>query len=285
MTSAARGRGGRTPRNLMPKTEETIKVPSCYNTRGERSLKGLEVIKSIAISSTIHALTNGSMSSSASKQPNKAGSRKRKLPRSFLECPSLSLVADFPPSKEGECLAKFVSTPVASDATKEIFLDRFSKEIVQPFRPKPENKGESFVMVNGRLQKQQTKSKMEKKVESNPTNKIWSQRVRMGTNQCLRILEECMSSGKTSSNKPVVIVLARDIYPPTMLSHVPVMAKSLETPVLLLPGKASSEIGQVVGVKKTSILLFLPRVEDDKDPANDKVDSFLEFVKSDMISK
>ena len=76
------------------------------------------------------------------------------------------------------------------------------------------------------------------------------------------------------------MVLARDIYPPTMLVHVPVMAKRLDIPVLLLPGKASNEIGQAVGIKKTSILLFLSSKTNDQ--ANATINSFVDFVKSNI---
>jgi len=218
---------------------------------------------------------------------SKTNTRKRKLPRSFLECPSLSLVANFPQKRQGDSSLQPVVTSAASEATKEIFLDRFAKEIVKPFRSTTVAGGgeTSYVMVDGKLQKQ-APAKYQKIVESK--TRTWSQRVRMGTNQCLRILEKCMASddaSTTSISKPLLIVLARDIYPPTMLVHVPVIASRLDIPLLLLPGKASNEIGQTIGVKKASILLFLSPNKEDDDTANAKFNSFLDFVRSDMIKK
>lgn len=178
----------------------------------------------------------------------------------------MSLVTDFPSNEDRSSLG-IVATNVASEATKEIFLDRFAKEIVEPFRPAPPTGRETFQST--RKKKPETKGG------------LWKERLAMGTNQCLRILENGIKD--ESAPKPSLMVLARDIYPPTMLVHVPVMAKRLDIPVLLLPGKASNEIGQAVGIKKTSILLFLSSKTNDQ--ANATINSFVDFVKSDMVSK
>ena len=87
----------------------------------------------------------------------------------------------------------------------------------------------------------------------------------MGTNQCTRILEKLdLMDVNNNSNpnhpcRPLLIILARDIYPPSMLAHVPVLAQRYNIPLLLLPGRSSIELGHVMNVRKTSILLFLPR--------------------------
>jgi ribosomal protein L7Ae-like RNA K-turn-binding protein len=203
--------------------------------------------------------------------------RKRKLPRSFLDCPTLSLVKDFP-SKKDDTSPGIVNTNVASEATKEIFLDRFTKEIVAPFRPSQSKGRGSFVMVDGTLKRQPQSTPMNK---TETKGGVWTEIVAMGTNQCLRILENGIKY--EAAPRPSLMVLARDIYPPTMLAHAPVMAKKLGVPVLILPGKASDELGQAVGIKKTSILLFLSSKANDQ--ANAKVNSFVDFVRSDMISK
>merc|ERR1711957_70451 len=46
-------------------------------------------------------------------------------------------------------------------------------------------------------------------------------------------------------------------HPPTMCCAVPVLARKLGIPVLLLPGKASFDLGKALNVKRTSILEFL----------------------------
>ena len=73
--------------------------------------------------------------------------------------------------------------------------------------------------------------------------------------------------------RPSLIVLARDIYPPTMLSHVPVLAQKLNVKLLILPGQASTELGQAFGTKKTSILVFLPPADKDHNDDGDDDDS------------
>lgn len=215
-------------------------------------------------------------------------SKKRKHPTSFLDCPSLSHVVDVTQVDQNNELPATVTTAVATPLIKEIFLDRLIKEIVKPFRPLPPREsskgGDEFLMVNGQLQKRISNDNSKKKAkraadrDDNDTS-VWRQRIRMGTNQCLKILEK--STEEDNGPAPLLMVLARDIYPPTMLAHAPALAKKRGIPVLLLPGKASSEIGQALGVRKTSILLFLPSTAAEAAPAdacNEKVDSFIDFV-------
>ena len=207
---------------------------------------------------------------------NKSSRNKRKFPKSFLDCPSLSLVVNFPSSDP----PNVVTTPVASEAVTEIFLERFAKEIVKPFRTVPEKGGESFVMADGQLKKVSQSTVKIKKVRKSD---IWSRRLAMGTNRCLRILDKCMHEG-AQSPRPLLILLARDIYPPTMLVHVPVVAKRLAIPLLLLPGKASNDLGRAIGVRKTSIVIFLPP-SSSQSPDDLKICSFVEFVRCSILTQ
>ena len=210
--------------------------------------------------------------------PTAGKKRKRKLATSFLDCPSLVQVLGFPSSEflSGQQEQDYVATPVASDVTKGIFLDRLVKEIVKPFGSKKTSGGDTLVLVNGKLEKRRENNTARKEGDSK-RHPVWSQRIRMGTNQCLRELEA--STVDTESPKNIsLLVLARDIYPPTMLAHAPVLAKKLDLPLLMLPGKGSSELGRALGVKKTSILLFLSSTE--TDPSNVAVNSFVDFVVS-----
>ncbi len=86
----------------------------------------------------------------------------------------------------------------------------------------------------------------------------------VGTNECTRALEmSCTSSAKglkdTNREKmiPSLVMLATDNRPPTILAHIPCLCMQLGIPILLLPGKASSEVGKIFNIKQSSILLFM----------------------------
>jgi ribosomal protein L7Ae-like RNA K-turn-binding protein len=323
--------------------------------------------------------------------------KKKKLPRSFLDCESLVCVAGILPTAESSSsfqplatataprsvntvcpphdnssmtlatsLPKIsiLSTPVASNVVKEIFLNRFEREIIQPFFMRQQQQHQdylckeegstlpgkrryrniSYSLVDGKLlsnkknkanaatgKKEPPVSKSFNNVQNeddelldttsssakddkskprgplvsasrspNISNKISSssssntslprqmralckRRMVMGTNQCLRVLERTKMEQETNNQDkqvsnvaaatttpstnttlqhrgmtPSLMILARDIYPPTMLTQAPLWASALRIPLLMLPGQASSELGAALGTKKTSIILFLP---------------------------
>jgi ribosomal protein L7Ae-like RNA K-turn-binding protein len=226
-----------------------------------------------------------------SSQGAKSSKKKRKKPsNSFLENESLISVAGLPSGmKPGEA----VTTPVVTDLVKEIFLERFTKEIVQRFSfllhtPRKDSGG--FIVVGGKLQKRRRQDKNEptaaKRVEpKNETNssslspdeisnrQFVRKRFVIGTNQCSRILQQAQAGNR---EVPSLMVVARDIYPPTMLAHAPVLARALNIPLLMLPGKASFELGKALGTKKTSIMLFLPSSE--TGGSHSAMSSFIDFV-------
>lgn len=232
----------------------------------------------------------------------------RFTPSSFLQCHSITRVLGFPPQYE------VVTTPVVSDFVKELFLDRFVKEIVKPFLPTKKttkkrqhrsetigstpqvNTGQYHVMVDGKLVKRRrisqgsesttTKTTSVPNSQNDPNRGTWNKHIVVGTNQCLRLLEnlynvrsrendndsdapaksrrhslssensENSSGTKNSFQKPSLVVITKDIYPPTMCCAVPVLAKSLGIPVVILPGKASLELGKALNAKRTSMLIF-----------------------------
>jgi hypothetical protein len=226
--------------------------------------------------------------------------KKRKLPTNFRNAMSLEIVVG--PQRT------LVHTPVASDVIKEIFLDRLVKELVTPFLQKTEKSAAGttlkHVMINGKLVAQKVSATAHPKPNAeNPIQdaaelkrKRIKDRIVMGTNQCSRLLENLLDtkhkddfdpsgdSSKPIIRRPSLIVLAKDIYPPTMLAHVPVLAKELGIPVLLLPGKASVELGCALQVRRTSVLIFLSgNEEEDSDSAGeDPIDSFVAFIQSQM---
>jgi ribosomal protein L7Ae-like RNA K-turn-binding protein len=228
------------------------------------------------------------MSSQGAKSPKK---KRRNPPKSFLENESLISVVGLPSGmKPGEA----VTTPLVTDLVKEIFLERFTKEIVQPFSfllhtPRKDSGG--FIVVGGKLQKRRSRDKNEptaaKSVE--PTNETNSsilspdkiskrqfvrKRLVIGTNQCSRVLQQAHAETR---EVPSLMVMARDIYPPTMLAHAPALARALNIPLLLIGGKASSELGKALGTKKTSIMLFLPSSET-ACSHHSAMNSFIDFV-------
>ena len=113
----------------------------------------------------------------------------------------------------------------------------------------------------------------------------------MGTNQCSRLLEKASAAQNVSSQlspHPSLIVLARDVYPPTMLAHIPFLAKKLDVPLLLLPGEASLELGQTMSVQRVSVMMFLSSAKDTGTSApnkvEDSIDSFVAFIKNQLPS-
>ena len=281
---------------------------------------------------------------SGKSRSSKTKSKKRKTkqnppPVSFLECHSLACVAGILPRKASISetstvnslftvpQVSLVNTPVASNIVKELFFERFEREIVLPYSLRHDGSKRRY-HEKASLYVQKLINKRQKLENPNPSDNIFQDRERrrrihckrrllMGTNQCARHLGRIQQQQERETNKvarieqkellaetrhddahaarlPALMVLARDIYPPTMLSQAPIWAHALNIPLLLLPGQASSELGQAVGTKKTSILLFLPRFSSSSTAAtsssaetdstygedDDAIDSFIEYVKT-----
>ena len=90
---------------------------------------------------------------------------------------------------------------------------------------------------------------------------------------------------------PALILLSRDVRPATILAHIPLYAKLLNVPTLILPGKASAELGKIVGIKSVAAAVFLSSSGEDSMKDNNKqewkeaqndVDSFVKYVISKM---
>ena len=287
-----------------------------------------------------------------SQKRSKTKNKKRKAeqnppPTSFLECSSLTCITGILPTEVSSSAVSsvstntkvsvtvpqisVVSTPAALDIAKELFLDRFVREIVQPFSLRYQLSSYTRKRRYHEKTLPYTQSLLNKRQKLDAQNDTHTedsqlerqrrqhcrQRLIMGINQCARYLERVASStqqqlvdqgrpedelrieksahekveGDTKAVVPCLMVLARDIYPPMMLSQAPLWARAFNIPILLLPGQASSELGQAVGTRKTSILLFLPRSEssvtvpapetvNSKSSDDDEIDSFIEYAKT-----
>lgn len=210
------------------------------------------------------------------RRGSKPSKRQRKeYPPSWLENESLAVVASPLPGEDA------IRTPVASSAAdKGLFLERFQKEIINRFQ---------FSLS---VSKKEIAASLSS--SNNSKRLLLKQRLKIGTNPCTRILEKAaMAVSKNADDKnkvdgiiiPSLIVMARDIYPPTILSHIPILAKQVKTPILLLGGQASIELGKMLGTKRVSILLFVPPNRKNKEISDlldarlhDDIDSFIQFV-------
>jgi ribosomal protein L7Ae-like RNA K-turn-binding protein len=179
-------------------------------------------------------------------------------PPSWMDCETLASVA-----------APFetpIRTPLVSQLTKEIFIERFQKEIVGRFQFSLS----SQLRVDGPSSLQDVKSR----------RTVLKQRILVGTNACTRALEAAVYS---KGSCPMLLVLAADLNPPTILAHIPVLAKQTRVPILLLPGRASIELGKALGAKKVAILCFQPHVPVYQgtlveQEVHGAVDSFVDFM-------
>lgn len=119
-----------------------------------------------------------------------------------------------------------------------------------------------------------------------------------GINQCTRMLERAFrkrggtqQAGPEPGPTPSLILLARDVRPATTLAHVSLYAHLLDIPILIIPGRASVELGKAVGIRSVAAAAFLPRCDGEstalsndnerewKDTHNE-IDSFVRYVAS-----
>ena len=120
----------------------------------------------------------------------------------------------------------------------------------------------------------------------------------IGINQCTRILESAFQQqkeqqpqpGSTPTPIPSLILLSRDVRPATIIAHISLYANLLKIPTLILPGKASIELGKAVGVRSVAAAVFLSSCREGVSMSEDKqngrewketqndVDSFVKYV-------
>jgi hypothetical protein len=183
-----------------------------------------------------------------------------------MDCGALTAV----PSPKPQRL--IIRTNMASQHSKEIFLDRFQKEIVERLQFSLSSSSSSLV--------------------HSYRHDVLKQRIRIGTNTCSRVLEAaCYRNGPVPL---LVVVAAEDLSPVTPLVNIPVLTDQLKVPLLLLPGSACFELGRTLRVSKVSIIIFMPsdtingcseKLERDDSSDRQMVDSFVDFVISKIALK
>jgi ribosomal protein L7Ae-like RNA K-turn-binding protein len=177
-----------------------------------------------------------------------------------MDCESLSSVVS--PFTETP-----IHTPVVSQLTKEIFLERFQKEILSRFH----------FSLSSQLRVESDSSVEDAKI----IRAVLKRRILVGTNACTRALE---ASAYSQGVAPLLTVLAEDVQPPTILAHIPVLAKQSNVPILLLADwRASFELGKLLGTRKVAILCFQSQVPVNpgtllEQQVHGAVDSFAEFM-------
>lgn len=161
--------------------------------------------------------------------------------------------------------------PICSSEIKLIVLERLQKEIIS------------------KLGKSCRKIKKRKRGENQTPPKLLSDsvvrsRLRCGINQCTRALEDELQS-------PKLIILARDVRPATIFEHLLLYAQIRNIPILLLPGRASLELGEAVGLRTCAALALLAKdscsYQDDNkakmeewNECNIDIDAFIAYVVS-----
>jgi ribosomal protein L7Ae-like RNA K-turn-binding protein len=182
-------------------------------------------------------------------------------PPSWMDCETISAVP---------YLNSIIRTPVASQVTKEIFLERLEKEIVKRFRF-------SLSSAQHKLHEDDETSKKRRN--------LLRKRIQIGTNACTQALQK-------QQQQPRLVVVAGSNAPPAIvLAHIPVLTRQQKVPLLLLPATAQ-EVGKVLGTKRVVILTFLGRQDDedattsdDDEQVHDAVDSFVDFMRLKVPTK
>jgi ribosomal protein L7Ae-like RNA K-turn-binding protein len=188
--------------------------------------------------------------------------RKRKhhkVPHSIAQNESLELIA----SPVGP-----IRSAILTSTDKDILLQRLKIELLDKYKLLHEDNGIDCVL----------------------SRKLIKKYLVAGTNECTRSLEQARTSlGVMDENGkrllPSLVMLARDVRPPTILAHIPHLCLKLDIPIILLPGKASADLGKVFNIKNVSALLFMhhderdiPHLNKDLKVFSKRINSYIDFA-------
>ena len=208
-------------------------------------------------------------SSSSSKKRGRGGKHSKqikKIPTRLVDNESIDCIA----SPTGGLP---IRTPVLSADDKTILIERLRKEVVEKFEftlSKKRQRDTSIVLggnadtVNenendGHKRKKGKRSKPPAAADTSSTeltlSDIVKKRLITGTNQCTRALE---AASRGTGPLPYLVFLSRDVRPPTILAHIPILCQKMGIPALVLPGRASAELGNALGGRSVAVAVFLP---------------------------
>mmetsp|Transcript_10645 Transcript_10645/g.16044 ORF Transcript_10645/g.16044 Transcript_10645/m.16044 type:complete len:244 (+) Transcript_10645:40-771(+) len=153
---------------------------------------------------------------------------------------------------------------------KEILLDRLKIELLDKYHffLKSQSKASSSsppALAKQKLNEDEDENNKDATLTMMPVEVRQSIYLRkhliVGTNECTRVLEKAIRGGYDENNEndavPALVMLSRDLRPPTIVAHFPYLCKQLDIPIALLPGKASSDIGRVLGRRVASVVVFM----------------------------
>ena len=241
-------------------------------------------------------LKRGQKTPISSKQKVNSKTKRKNIviPQNMVDNDSLELVA----SPIGP-IRNYAVTPL----DKDIIIERMHKEIVDKFyftlsppsTSSRTSKRKRVELPPGDADVMEKKLKMQTFAKSS---------IIVGTNSCTRAFEKlagvmeqksasteednttCTTSSALLPMKRQIslCVLARDIRPASTLSHIPYLCKLHNIPIVLLPGKASHELGKTLGGKKVSVLLFTCGSSDNLQGTEKKwqqqIQSYIDFIEA-----
>lgn len=216
-------------------------------------------------------------------------------PTGWMECESLTMISILPsmigtttPTTKGES-SSILLTPLASVITKEIFLERFRKEIIERFQFSLNHLSFSKKRRNQESPASSSFDQSSKK----ETCRILKSRILVGFCVCSKALQQKGETGNGHGRPLDLVVLSSDFRPTHFAAHVPVLARQRNIPLLLLPGdNSSTELGRLLGVRSAGVLGFVSSepTTASRAPAegattreeeiHKAVDSFVDFIKS-----
>ena len=212
---------------------------------------------------------------------NSSKKRKRKkaikVPRDIVQNESLELVASV--------LGPIKTLPVTL-VDKDILLDRIRIELLDKY---------NFFLKTSTPQTAVAARELDDLNIEEKRSIYLRRHLIVGTNECTRALEKAIEGRVLDGNNkkklvPSLVMLARDLRPPTIMAHFPYLCKQLNIPIVLLPGKASSEVGQVFNRKRASVVVFMKYDEDfnggnkSENEICDGVNSYVKFANSKIPS-
>ncbi len=197
-----------------------------------------------------------------------------KIPHGIFQNESLEVVASI--------AGPIITAPVTL-VDKEILLDRLKIELLDRC---------AFFTSNV------SPARGDRRIIDESGSKMIHKCLIVGTNECTRALEAAKKKCKNEDNthtqnhfKPSLIILSRDLRPPTILAHIPFLCKQLDVPIVLLPGKASSDLGKLLQMKTAAVILLCTLHESYEETYNkserevsNKIKSFAKFAKSKIPS-